>query len=153
MEDLEKNVIALWKDPTFPGSFSGVTTFRHELLTKDIDISEKKLRRILSKIPSYLQNTIRRKSFDRRPVYTHGFLSLIQADIAQMFKSNGFMYLLVITDIYTQFIWCWGLKDKRSETVQKCFEELINKYGKPDKIETDQDKSLTCHYSFLHNFN
>ena len=138
----ENEIRNLWLDPSFSWSFTGLLTFKNELFhQKNITITQKDLQKILNTIPHYLQNTIRKKSFLRRPYFIHGWLQLVQADLGSMYESNGFKWIFVAVDVYTSYLWAWPLKNKTSSTIQEKF-DLIFKRGYPQKIETDQDKYL-----------
>ena len=55
-KSLRQNIIVLYLDPTFQGSFSGLEKFRSALKKyKNINISKKNLQNILLSIPAYQQ--------------------------------------------------------------------------------------------------
>jgi len=142
----EEQIRKLWQDPTFSGSFTGLLTFKNELFhQKKIDVSQRTLQKILNSIPHYLQNSIRHKTFLRRPYFVHGWLQLLQADLGSMYESNGYKWIFVAVDVYTSYVWAWHIKSKTSQTIKEKF-ELIFKRGIPQKIETDQDKYLFDSY-------
>ena len=137
----DDEIRALWKDPTFSGSFSGLLTFQNQLLLeKNIKVSTRKLRQILMSVKDYLTHQTRRKHFDRRSYSVHGWLHLLQADLAQPRPViNGFKYLFVAIDLYTLFIWAWPIKDKKPQTIQDQFRKIFEQTKlKPDEIQTDE---------------
>ena len=124
-----------WQDPENPASFSGVETYRKELLTRGINVSTKKLIQILSKIPSYLQNSSRIKHFPRRSYTTHGWLDCLEADIATMENFSG--HFLLVIDVYTLFIWTTFLSTKDGAKIIAAFKHIFNTFGIPNLVQHD----------------
>ena len=71
-EDEDNQIRRLWLDPDFPGSFSGIVTFQKNLEAKNIMVSQKRLKNILSYIPEYVQSSQQKKKFSRRKYWNHG---------------------------------------------------------------------------------
>lgn len=74
----DQQIAEYWTSPNFPGSYSGLISFRQELKAIDIDVPIKRLKRILSNIPDYLKHSNRVKRFPRRSYFVHGYLELVQ---------------------------------------------------------------------------
>lgn len=69
-----------------------------------------------------------------------------QADLEEMIpyaKENaGYKYILTIIDVFSRFAWAWPLKYKNAETVVEAFKIVINDYGAPKYLHTDQGKEF-----------
>ena len=130
----------LWKDPNFSGSFSGILTFQQQLLhDKNIKISTRRLRHILTSLPDYLQHITRRKHFPKRSYSVHGWMNMIQADLTQPKPAfNGFKYLMVVIDVYTLYLWAMPLKDKRPKSIENEFRKIFESNGTPQELATDE---------------
>jgi len=64
MKATDQDILNLWKDKEFSGSFRGVRTFQACLKTdKNIDISENRLYTILKKEPLFLTHQRSKKKF------------------------------------------------------------------------------------------
>lgn len=51
--------------------------------------------------------------------------------------SNSYRYILIVIDVYTLFFVCASLANKRSSTVKNALLPIFEKYGKPERMETD----------------
>ncbi len=74
----EKEILNLWRDPNFSGSYSGLSNFQtclhHE---KNISISRNDLLKILMKDRNYVLEMRKiPKKIERRPMNTHGYGSV-----------------------------------------------------------------------------
>ncbi len=83
--EFEREIIQYWRDETFPGSYSGLTTFQACLeLEKGIKLSRQRLLQILRKDPDFLSETrVTRRKIKRRPMTVYGYGILFQADLAR----------------------------------------------------------------------
>lgn len=130
----EKEILSLWKDISFPGSFRGVKTFQALLKTdKNIQISQKRLYEILRKEPSYLIHQLKPFKIKGRSYITHNYGELVQADIAYMFEDdpNKFKYFLLLIDVYSSKIFVESLKNKESATVAAGLQKIFQRFGAP----------------------
>jgi len=138
----EKEILKLYRDISFPGSFRGLKTFQAVLKSdKDIDIPEYRLRRILQKEPIYLMHQLKPFKIKRRPVITHNYGEIVQADVAFMFGDNNKKpsYFLLLIDVYSNKIFVEVLQNKEGTTVAKALEEIFKRFGAPIyEIQTDQ---------------
>ena len=65
-------------------------------------------------------------------------------DITYMPLPRGFMYLTAIIDLYSRFVVGWSLSNTmESEWCQELVQTAIEKYGKPEIINTDQGAQYT----------
>ena len=94
----------LWTDPTFPGiefelmlksqrfcmlckflgSFSGLITFQKNLQSRNIHVSLRELKDVLSHLPDYLQAAQAKKRFTRRKYWNHGYVFALKSELVNM---------------------------------------------------------------------
>ena len=66
-------------------------------------------------------------------------------DITYIPMKSGFMYLTVIIDVYSRFIVGWGISNSlEAEASLEVLKTAINRYGKPEIINSDQGSQFTC---------
>lgn len=136
----EEEILRLWRDSDFEGSYTGVKTFQILLkLNKNIDISEHKLYDILKNDPLFVMHQRGKKKIARRSYILDYYGELIQSDLAYMFEHETFKYFVVVYDCYSGKVFAEALKDKSSETVKTSLIKLINQFQVViTKFECDQ---------------
>ena len=137
----DEEIIELWKDPSFTGSFSGVANFARALeLEKNVTISRRRLFEILRKDEDFLLETRKiRKHFPRRSMNLHGYGKLFQSDVAFMMPVNNYIGFLLCIDIFSRKIFCELLQSKRAEDIRQAFNNIFKEAKViPEKLETDQ---------------
>lgn len=78
----DQEILKLWKDPSFEGSYTGVNTFQLLLKTNfNEDISKKRLYDIFKKEPLYLKQLKPIRDFPRRTYDVRTIGEVLQADI------------------------------------------------------------------------
>lgn len=66
-------------------------------------------------------------------------------DISYIPMKRGFMYLTVVIDWYSRYVIGWQLSNTlEAETQTELLEQLIDVYGKPEIINSDQGSQYTC---------
>ena len=64
------------------------------------------------------------------------------ADLVEMQKfskwNKGIKYLLMVIDVFSKYGWIRGLKDKKTETVSKAFDDIFKSKRKPQMLWTDK---------------
>ncbi len=151
-EKEKKKIRALWRTPSFAGSFSGLANFRTSLATeKDIHLSHSELFNIMKEDENFILETKKRvKRFKRREMVVHGFATVWQADIGDMFQFNKVSSFLCCVDIFSRNIYCRMLRTKKSIEVQKKFLEIFEGVGmKPHKLETDRGSEFQGSKAFF----
>jgi hypothetical protein len=144
---MEQKIINLWRDPSFAGSYRGLKTFQMFLKTdKNIDVSERKLFKIMSNDPIYVMH-MKSKKVKRRQYYLSNIGELVQSDLAYMFDYKDFKYFVVFIDCFSYKLNIQPLKNKTAQSVLKAF-ELFCKGNKIEKLETD----LGTEYSLCKKF-
>ena len=58
-------------------------------------------------------------------------------------SSSGKEHILVITDLFSKFVWAFDTKDQKATTVAKILiDEIFYKFGIPEKIHSDQGRNF-----------
>lgn len=134
---MDKKIIELWRDPAFSGSYRGLKSFQMFLKTdRNIDVSEKKLYKIMTQDPIYVMH-MKSKKVIRRHYYLSNIGELIQSDLAYMFPYNNYKYFIVFIDCFSYKLNVQALENKSSRTVLKAFEYFLHD-KEIEKLETDQ---------------
>lgn len=138
MKISEEKILRLWRDPKFGGSYRGIKTFQMFLKTdKNIDVPEKELYKIIRKDPIYLMH-LQAKPVIRRKYFLSNIGELIQSDLAYMYPFKNYKYFVVFIDCFSFKIFTEAIKNKKSETVFKVFQNYLIETSEIDKLETDQ---------------
>lgn len=128
VEVSDEELLKLWKDPLFEGSFRGVKTFQVLLKTNlNIDVSEERLYKVLKSESLYLIHK-KYQSFKRRKYNLHNYGEVVQVDLGHMFDFEGYKYFLLVIDCYSSKLFVEALKSKDSETVVKALKNVIVKF-------------------------
>ncbi len=139
-KEKEDDIKSAWRDLSFPGSFSGLSTFRQALLhEKGIKISRKQLFDLMKSDSDFIQETRKvRKVKERRHYNTYGVGQLMQSDLGFMPEYNGYKYFLVLVDCFSRRLYCRAMKDKTSRSTQKALEETFEEAKlTPQVLECD----------------
>jgi hypothetical protein len=139
-----EEILKLWTNPDFSGSFRGIRTFKVLLKTDlNIDVPEKRLYSILRKNPVYLIHQKVARNFDRRHYDVRFYGELVQADIAYMFNFEGFKYFILLIDCFSSKIFVEPLKNKDSNTVTTALKKIFQNFGAPIvEFQSDQGKEF-----------
>ena len=83
------------------------------------------------------------RNFQKRSMVSNGIDDIWGADLVEMQKfskwSKGIKYLLMVIDVLSKYGWIRGLKDKKTETVSKAFDEIVkSSKRKPQMLWTDK---------------
>lgn len=138
------------EDPTL-----GVLGMQDALKDQGYHYNVKRIRRLLRLMgiePIYPKRNLSRlgKAKYIRPYLLRG-LPIIRPnqvwaiDITYIPMREGFMYLTAIIDIYSRYIVGWQLSnslDKENQTL--LLKECVDRYGKPEIINSDQGSQYTC---------
>ena len=69
------------------------------------------------------------RNFQKRSVVSNGIDDIWAADLVEMQKfsrwNKGIKYLLMVIDVFSKYGWIRGLKDKKTETVSKAFDDIF----------------------------
>lgn len=154
--DIEDQILKLWHDPNWIGSFRGIKTFQLLLKTeKNIDISTKELTKILRNDSLYLMHLRPKVQIHRRHYYLNTIGELLQSDLGYMFSFNVYKYFLLVIDCYSLKIFVKALHNKTSASVLASFEDILKNFSSTTiyKIEVDQgtEFNLVSKYCKTHN--
>jgi len=135
----DEEILNLWKDPNFEGSFRGLKTFQSVLkLNLNIDVSTKHLHKIFSEEPIYLIHQKRQKII-RRHYYLHHYGEVVQMDLAQMYPYDGYKYFLLVIDCYSSKLFVEPLKREDTDTVTQALKKIFKTFGAQIyKLESDR---------------
>lgn len=108
-EPSDEYLLSLWKDNRFTGSFSGLRAFKLALKhEKHLDVSTKRLRKVLRKNMTYISHIQNKLRGERRNYHSvHGVFMLCQSDLASFFHKDEetgkvFPYCMVTIDVYSR---------------------------------------------------
>ena len=80
------------------------------------------------------------RNFQKRLVVSNGIDDIWAADLVEMQKfskwNKGIKYLLMVIDVSSKYRWIRGLKDKKTETVSKAFDDIFKSKRKPQMLWT-----------------
>jgi len=142
----DEEILKLWRDPTFAGSYRGVKTFQTLLKTDlNIDVSEKRILDVLKTDALFLIHQTPKRHFKRRSYNVHFYGELVQADIAFMFSDSETKqkYFLLVIDVFSYKIFTRALKDRSSESVAKALAEIFKEFKEPIyEIQSDQGREF-----------
>jgi putative transposase len=140
------------EDPTL-----GVLGMQDELRQLDIFFNEKRIRRLMRKMgldPIYPKRNLSRLGLAK---YIHPYLlrgmpivrpnQVWAIDITYVPMKNGFMYLTAIIDLYSRYIVGWQISNSlEKETQTEVLQEAINRFGKPEIVNSDQGSQYTSEH-------
>ena len=150
--EINKLLERLYFDPENPSGFSS----KRKLLSAAKKINKSVKKRDVDnffseKIIPRRYSTPRTRKFQRRKFLVGYPDAIWGCDLADMSSSNpgennNFRFILIVQDLFSKM--CIGLlplRNKKSETCAKAFEQLFETFGKkPKKILTNKDKFNKC---------
>ena len=81
------------------------------------------------------------RDFSKTTVISNGIDKIWAADLVEMQKfskwNKGVKYLLMVFDVFSKYEWIKPLKDKKTESVSKAFDEIFKSKRKPKMLWTD----------------
>jgi hypothetical protein len=141
----DSEILQLYKDPEFKGSFAGARTFQMFLKTdKNVDLPIAKIYSLLKQLPLYIMNQKRIRKFPRRKYVVTSFGQVMQADLGEMLPFNKFRYFLLLVDLFSRHMYVEPLRRKTTQAVRAAFERIFEELKSPIvKLETDQGSEFT----------
>lgn len=132
----------------------GALRIKNELEEQGFNVNVKRIRRLMKKMSIEVIYPKRNLSKLGRAEYVRPYLlrnlnitranQVWQIDISYVPMKKGFMYLTAVIDVYSRFIVGWQLSNSlEKETQTELINELIEKYGKPEIINSDQGSQYT----------
>ena len=135
----DEDIIKLFRDPKFKGSFSGMKTFQIFLSTElNEDVSLQRLYNVIKTYPDYIYQLKPIRKFPTRNYVTDSFGELMEIDLGFMPIFNLFRYFLCLVDVFSWHIWCVALRRKDGPLVGKALEKVFDEINSPiTKIQAD----------------
>lgn len=145
------------EDPT-----AGVLSMQDKLIELGMEYGTRRIRRLLRKM--CIEAIYPKRNLSRRlhAKYVHPYLlrglkivrpnQVWAIDITYIPMKSGFMYLTAIIDLYSRFIVGWQISNTlEKETQTELLQATIDRYGKPEIINSDQGSQYTSEHwiSFL----
>jgi len=132
----------------------GVLQMQDYILSKDILVNHKRVRRLLRKMGIMAIYPKRNLSKLGLAKYIHPYLlkglktdhpnQVWAIDITYIPMAKGFMYLTAVIDIYSRFVVGWNVfNNLDAENCLSVLTEAIKKYGKPEIVNSDQGSQFT----------
>lgn len=134
----------------------GVLRIRDFLLALGIVANHKRIRRLLRLMG--LMAIYPRKNLSRlgQAKYIRPYLlrdlkitrpnQVWAIDITYIPMPKGFLYLTAIIDVYSRYVVGWGISNSLDASCSlNVTKEAIQRYGKPEIINSDQGSQFTCH--------
>ena len=82
------------------------------------------------------------RNFSKRTVISNGIDKIWAADLVEMQKlskwNKRIKYFLMVIDVFSKYGWIKPLKDKKTESVSKAFDEIFKSKCKPNMLWTDK---------------
>ena len=83
------------------------------------------------------------KNFSKRKVILNGIDKIWASDLVEMQKfskwNKGIKYLLMVIDKFSKYGWIAPLRDKKTESVSKAFNEIFIKNKKLSELKPARD--------------
>ena len=93
----DEDILKLYQDPNFPGSFSGVKNLRHFIKTDlNENVSEQRLYSVLKTLPNYIYQLKPIRKYPTRNYVSDSFGELMEIDLGFMAMFNKFRYFFVL---------------------------------------------------------
>ena len=142
----DSEIIQLWHDPSFTGSFRGIKTFQTLLKTDlNYNISESRLTNVLKTDTLFLIHQRPKRNFDRRKYSVHFYGQLVQIDLAYMFpdQKTKEKYFLLAIDVFSFKIFTESLQGKSSDEVSEGMKKIYLRFKQPIyEIQADRGKEF-----------
>lgn len=135
----DEDILKLYQNPNFPGSFSGIKNLKHFIKTDlNEDVSEKRLYAVLKTLPNYIYQLKPIRKFPVRNYVVDSFGELMEMDLGFMAPFNKFRYFLCLVDVFSWHIWAVALRKKSGPVVGKALTATFDSIKSPiTKIQAD----------------
>lgn len=132
----------------------GVLRMQDELAERGLIANHKRVRRLMRKMCINALYPKRNLSKLGKAKYVHPYLlrdlkitrpnQVWATDISYIPMEKGFMYLTAVIDLYSRYLVGWQLSNSlEAETQTELITELVELYGKPEIINSDQGSQYT----------
>src|SRR5690554_2167887 len=132
----------------------GVLRMQDELAERKPVVNHKRVRRLMRKMCNNALNPKRNLSKLGKAKYIRPYLlrnlkitrpnQVWAIDISYIPMKKGFMYLTAVIDLYSRYLVGWQLSNSlEAETQTELINDLVQRYGKPEIINSDQGSQYT----------
>lgn len=128
----DEELLRLWRDPNFSGSYRGAKTVQVLLKTDlGIDVSQHRLYRVFKNDPIFLIHQKPIRKIPRRQIDVHNYGELVQCDLAVLHPDpiTNDRYFLLLVDVYSSKLFVELLKTKDSPTVAAKLKSILKSFG------------------------
>ena len=127
----DEELLRLWRDPNFSGSYRGARTFQVLLKTDlGIDVPLRRLYQVFKSDPIFLIHQKPIRNFSRRQIDVHNYGELCQCDLAVLHPDpvTGERYFLLLVDVFSSKLFVETLKTKDGPTVTKALQKILKDF-------------------------
>lgn len=157
METPQEVIRWAYTDPASPACYSSSIRVYKEAKKYNKSITKAQVDNFLQSLPSYTLHRKRRVHYERLRTVPTGFLSHVQADLADFQKvageNDGYHYLLLAVDVLSRRIFAAATISKSTEHMLAAFRRLLRQMpAMPRYLYTDKGKEFVAHdiKKFLH---
>ena len=134
----------------------GVLRMQDELKEYNYEVNHKRVRRLMRKMSINVIYPKHNLSKLGKAKYIHPYLlrdlkikrsnQVWAIDITYIPMRKGFMYLTAVIDLYSRYLVGWQLSNSlEAESQTELIDQLVEKYGRPELINSDQGSQYTSH--------
>ncbi len=142
-EELER----VYHTPEHAIAFTGPSKILHWLKERGYNPSIEKVRQWCQNQDEYSLSRETRKPKHRFTVRVSGMGWMIDADLIDMTAygehNEGYLYILIVIDVFTRRVWCRPLKSKTNKEVIEAFDDIFTHSPNFSYVRTDRGKEFT----------
>jgi hypothetical protein len=146
-KEVEAYLERIYYDTKHPGAYTGAHKL-YEIVRKDgtFSVSLARIKRWLRSQEAYTLHRRVHYKFKRRRVVVSGIADMYDADLSDVQNlsghNNGTMYLLIVIDVFSRFLWVVPLKAKRAIDVIKALTVVFSEGKKCNSLRTDKGREF-----------
>jgi hypothetical protein len=137
-----KKLKNLYTDPSFPGSFSGASSFIRSVKEINKKQNPQKIKEWLLEQETYTLHKPKLKKFIRNKVIVAGIDDCWQADLVDVQaisdQNDGNKYILTCIDVFSKYAWAIPLKNKTGKSITEAFSQIFQHNRVPKKLQVDK---------------
>jgi hypothetical protein len=137
-----KKLKNLYTDPSFPGSFSGASSFIRSVKEINKKQNPQKIKEWLLEQETYTLHKPKLKKFIRNKVIVAGIDDCWQADLVDVQaisdQNDGNKYILTCIDVFSKYAWAIPLKNKTGKSITVAFSQIFQHNRVPKKLQVDK---------------
>ena len=151
MSDVTHVLSSIWYNPKNPAAFASVYKLfqQAKLQIKDLKLSQ--VNEWLQKQDTYTLHKTTKKRFKRNPIVAYSIDQCWFADLLDMStlwrQNGGVRFLLVVLDVFSEFLFVEPLKNKKAQMVLDAFVKIHTETGRIySLLATDQVRLVIFNY-------